>query len=206
MTQPGAPREGEPEYDWSPEEPAGTPPRGAAHPPTRAYGVPHEPTRADGVPLGDGAGDGDTHRAARQAAYQPTVGAGVPVPGHQGGAAPLPGAQPLVTIGDITVLPDAVVTPAGTMPLRGAVWNAVDMTRTEDRTPVYAIVLAVLFVAACGLGLLFLLLKEKRTTGFVQATVSGAGIHHTAAIPATGPGTYTEVMAQIAYARSISAG
>ncbi|TXS56553.1 hypothetical protein [Streptomyces sp. t39] len=193
MTEPGAYREGEPEYNWGPEEPSGTPPHGSAHPPTQAYGVPRDPTQVHGGPL------------AHQAAYQPTVGAGVPVPAQGAGPAPAPGGQPLVTIGDITVLPDAVVTPAGTMPLRGAVWNAVDLSRTENRTPVYAIVLAVLFVAACGLGLLFLLLNEKRTTGFVQVTVTGGGLHHAAMIPAKGPETFTEVMGRITYARSLSA-
>ncbi|MBM9619794.1 hypothetical protein [Streptomyces zhihengii] len=188
MTEPRAPREEEPEYDWGPDEPAAAP----AHPPTQAYGVPHDPTRAEGESL------------ARQAAYQPTVGAGVPLPA-QGAGAPAAGAQPLITIGDITVLADSVVTPAGTMPLRGAVWNAVDHSRTEKKTPVYAIVLAVLFVAACGLGLLFLLLSEKRTTGFIQVTVTGGGHHHTTAVPAKGPETWTEVMGQVTYARSISA-
>lgn len=188
MTEPRAPREEEPEYDWGPEEPAASP----AHPPTQPYGVPHDPTRADGEPL------------ARQAAYQPTMAAGVPLPAQGDGRAPAAG-QPLVTIGDITVLADSVLTPAGTIPLRGAVWNAVDHTRTEKKTPVYAIVLAVLFVAACGLGLLFLLIDERRTTGFVQVTVTGGGRTHTASIPAKGPETWTEVTGQVAYARSVSA-
>ncbi|MFD7442343.1 hypothetical protein [Streptomyces sp. NPDC059909] len=111
---------------------------------------------------------------------------------------------PLLVLGDITVLQDSIVTPNGTMPLKGAVWNATDMSRTEEHIPTHSIVLAVVFSVLCLLGLLFLLMKEKRTTGFVQVTVSSGGRHHATMIPATGPDTIHWVMGQINYARSLS--
>ncbi|MEU9982801.1 hypothetical protein [Streptomyces sp. NPDC050856] len=115
------------------------------------------------------------------------------------------GGAPLVSIGDITVLSDSIVTPSGTMPLKGAVWNATDMSRTEEKIPTHAIVLAVVFAVFCLLGLLFLLMKEKTTTGFIQVTVTSGGRHHSTMIPATGPQTFPMVMGQLNYARSLSA-
>ncbi|MGW2562937.1 hypothetical protein ACWCXB_27540 [Streptomyces sp. NPDC001514] len=111
---------------------------------------------------------------------------------------------PLLVLGDITVMPDAIVTPNGALPLKGAVWNATDMSRTEEHIPAHAVVLAIVFFLFCLLGLLFLLMKEKRTTGFVQITVSSGGRHHATMIPANGPDTIHWVMGQINYARSLS--
>ncbi len=171
--------DGEPEYKWGPTQPPGTP----------AYGYPNA-APGYGYP-----NPGDTP------AYSQTQPAGVPVP--MGAPSPMGGA-PLVSIGDITVMADAIVTPAGTMPVRGAVWNATDMSRTEEKIPTHAIVLAIVFFIFCLLGLLFLLMKEKTTTGFIQVTVTSAGKHHSTMIPAQNPGTFQQVMGQINYARSLS--
>lgn len=130
--------------------------------------------------------------------YEPTMAAGLPVPMASGGGAPL------VSIGDITVMNHGIVTPSGTLPLQGAVWNATDMSRTEEKIPAHAIVLAVVFFIFCLLGLLFLLMKEKTTTGFIQVMVTSGGKHHSTMIPATGPESFQVVMGQIAYARSLS--
>ncbi|MER6124433.1 hypothetical protein ABT173_17615 [Streptomyces sp. NPDC001795] len=137
-------------------------------------------------------------------------GYGYPNPGQGYGfpqqpAAPVPmGGAPLLAIGDITVMGDQIVTPAGTLPLRGAVWNATDMSHTEEKIPTHAIVLAIIFFLFCLLGLFFLLMKEKKTTGYIQVTVTSAGRHHSTMIPALGPGTFPAVMGQINYARSLS--
>ncbi|MFF0446973.1 hypothetical protein ACFYT4_11240 [Streptomyces sp. NPDC004609] len=176
MTEPNPyAADGQPEYQWGPDTPPGTPAYGY---PAPGYGYPH------GAP-------GQT---------QP---AGVPVPMHT--PPPGGGGVPLVSIGDITVLQDTIVTPAGTMPLKGAVWNATDMSRYEEKIPTHAIVLAIVFFIFCLLGLLFLLMKEKVTTGFIQVTVTSGGRHHSTMIPAQSPMTFQQVMGQVNYARSISA-
>ncbi|MEV6418194.1 hypothetical protein [Streptomyces sp. NPDC051662] len=195
MTEPNPYGDGE--YKWGPTP--GTPP---GTPPTGAPGVPEydfpSPTLADGV------------------AGAPTAGYGypgaTPAPGYgypqSGALSPLPpGANgtPLVSIGDITVVGDSIITPSGTLPLRGAVWNATDMSRTEEKIPTHAIILAIVFFVFCLLGLLFLLMKEKTTTGFIQVTVTSGGKHHATMIPANNAGTFQMVMGQISYARSISA-
>jgi hypothetical protein len=164
------------EYKWGPAQPT--------------------PTQADGVP-----GYGYPN-APQGYGYPQQPGAPVPVP--TGPPAPM-GGQPLVSIGDITVMGDSIVTPAGTLPLRGSVWNATDMSHTEEKIPAHAIVLAVIFFIFCLLGLLFLLMKEKKTTGFIQVTVTSAGRHHSTMIQARGPETFQQVMGQINYARSLSA-
>lgn len=130
---------------------------------------------------------------------QPTLPAGVPMP-----VGPPMGGAPLLSLGDITVVGDQIMTPAGPMPLKGAVWNAMDMSRTEEKMPTVAIVLAVVFFVFCFLGLLFLLMKEKQTTGFIQVTVTSGGRHHATMIPATRPDTIHWVMGQLNYARSLS--
>ncbi|MFD9306093.1 hypothetical protein ACFWCB_26145 [Streptomyces sp. NPDC060048] len=139
-------------------------------------------------------------------AYQPTIGgAGLPAPMP----APMPAAAPSghpagLSLGDITIAGDQIITPSGTMPLRGAVWNATDFSRTEEKIPAHAIVLAVIFFLFCLLGLFFLLMKERRTTGYIQITVNSGGRHHSTMIPAVDQGTYMWVMSQLNQARALS--
>ncbi|MGW5846818.1 hypothetical protein ACWFQ8_02435 [Streptomyces sp. NPDC055254] len=134
-------------------------------------------------------------------AYQPTIGGpGLPAPFY----APGPGAGPGLSLGDITIAGDQIITPSGTMPLKGAMWNATDFSRTEEKIPTHAIVLAIVFALFCLIGLLFLLMKEKVTTGYIQITVTSGGRHHSTMIPAVDAYTYAWVMTQINYARSLS--
>lgn len=128
----------------------------------------------------------------------------VPVPAGRIPSAPLPESFVLV-IGDIGVSPHWVVTPNGSAPLRSVQWIVRDMSRTEERIPAYAIVLAIIFFLACLLGLLFLLIKERRIVGYVEVAVRGEGLYHVVQIPATGPGTLPWVNAQVHQARSLAA-
>ncbi|MEV6072900.1 hypothetical protein AB0L82_40685 [Nocardia sp. NPDC052001] len=131
---------------------------------------------------------------------------GLPVPQQ---VWPQPAVQPapnfLIAIGDIAVVDGGVITPSGTLPLRGAIWTATDMSQTAERTPAYAVVLAVLFFPFCLLGLLFLLIKEKVTAGYVQVTVTSGGRFHSTMIPVQDQQTFPMVMHQLNYARSLSA-
>ncbi|MFG2886309.1 hypothetical protein ACGFYV_29080 [Streptomyces sp. NPDC048297] len=191
---------------WGPEQPPAAP----AQPPV----APTQPPGFPPQPLPQG-----TPAYGYPAAPQGPPGYGYPAPVEQGygfphpqdpaamamGGAPMPmGGAPLLTIGDITVTGDQIVTPAGQLPLRGAVWNATDMSHTEEKMPTHAIVLAIIFFLFCLLGLLFLLMKEKKTTGYIQVTVTSAGRHHSTMIPAHSPDAFQAVMGQINYARSLS--
>ncbi|MEW1721231.1 hypothetical protein [Streptomyces sp. NPDC093109] len=174
---PPGPPTGAPEYDFPPPTLAGTPPPGA---PAPGYGYPAAPPGYGYPPPAPG--------YAEHLPVAPVAGAGVPV----------------LAIGDITVVGDRIVTPSGTIPLRGAVWNATDMSRTEERIPPVAIVLAIVFALLCLVGLLFLLMKEKKTTGFIQITVTGGGRHHATMVPATHANSFQMVMGQVNYGRSLS--
>ncbi|MFC8171833.1 hypothetical protein ACFUJ0_11105 [Streptomyces sp. NPDC057242] len=185
MSEPNPYADGE--YRWGPGQPPG---QGGA-PGTPGYGHPQGATPPYGYP--------------QAPAYRPTLADGVPLAPAPQQFPPVPfGAAPVLAIGDITVVGDQIVTPAGSMPLKGAVWNAMDMSRTEEKIPTVAIVLAVVFTLLCLVGLLFLLMKEKRTTGFIQVTVTSGGRHHATMIPATGPDTLHWVMGQVNFARSLS--
>jgi len=176
MSEPNPYADGE--YTWGPAQPQDGVPPGYGYPNAApGYGYPNP-------------GPG----------YSETLPAGVPLGGPTYG-----GGTPLVSIGDITVVNEGIVTPSGTLPIRGAVWNATDMSRTEEGIPSYAIVLAIVFFVLCFLGLLFLLMKERKTTGFIQVTVTSGGKHHSTMVPATHPQSFQMVMGQIAYARSLSA-
>ncbi|MEU9700808.1 hypothetical protein [Streptomyces sp. NPDC047981] len=180
MSEPNPYADGE--YTWGPGQQPGTP----------GYGYPQAGSPGYGYP-----------QAGTPGGYEPTLAAGLPVP-PQYPPAGMAGGAPLLSLGDITVVGDQIITPAGQMPLRGAVWNAMDMSRTEEKIPAVAIVLAVIFFLLCLLGLLFLLMKEKQTTGFIQVTVTSGGRHHSTMIPARGPETIHWVMGQLNYARSLS--
>src|SRR5262245_23021640 len=67
-----------------------------------------------------------------------------------------------VTIGDIGVTRNWVVTPNGNAPVAGSRWIVLDQSRTERKIPTWAIVLAIVFAVLCLIGLLFLLVKEDR--------------------------------------------
>ncbi|MFC8514076.1 hypothetical protein [Streptomyces sp. NPDC057257] len=178
MTEPNSYQGGD--KQWGPGQPPPAQPAVPPSTPPPGYGYPANAAPAYG---------------------NPTPAYGYP---HQP-AAPVPmGGAPVLAIGDITVMGDQIITPAGNLPLRGAVWNATDMSHTEEKIPTVAIVLAIVFFIFCLLGLFFLLMKERKTTGFIQVTVTSAGRHHSTMIPALGPHTFPAVMGQINYARSLS--
>ncbi|WP_435602521.1 hypothetical protein [Streptomyces sp. bgisy130] len=163
------------------------------------YGYPQPPAPPQPQP-----GYGFPQDAA-QPAQPPGFPPGVPPQPAPGGFQP--GAQPggmALSLGDIAVTGDTVMTPAGPMPLRGAVWTATDMSRTEEKIPAHAVVLAIVFFLFCLLGLLFLMMKERVTTGFVQVTVNSGGRHHSTMIPVQSREQVMFVLNQVNYARSLS--
>lgn len=121
---------------------------------------------------------------------------------------PVPAQPPsgtLVTIGDIACTPDAVLTPSGSRPIGQVTWAFTDMSRTTRGIPTWAIVCAVIFFLFCLLGLLFLLVKEERTEGWVQVVVQGPSFVHTVQLPVASPAQVADYSARVNYARSLSA-
>jgi hypothetical protein len=89
----------------------------------------------------------------------------------------------LLTIGDIGVTPTQIITPNGSGALAGSQWIFVDTSRTETKIPTVAIILAIVFALLCLIGLLFLLMKEKTTTGYVEVSVRSGNVFHKTQIP-----------------------
>jgi hypothetical protein len=98
---------------------------------------------------------------------------------------PAPGNDPvLLSIGDISVTQTHIYVPQGRFPLHGTTWTVQDSTQVTEGIPPVAIVLAIIFALFCLIGLLFLLMKEKRYIGFVSITVTGMGFYHSVQFPA----------------------
>ncbi|MUL43158.1 hypothetical protein FZ103_18630 [Streptomonospora sp. PA3] len=162
-----------------------------AQPDSPMGGYPADPSSGPMVPYGQ-----DPQTGGWQAPY-------APVPEND---------AVLTTIGDIAITRTAVITPAGRIPIKASTWTVTDLTHTTQGIATVGIVLAVvtvvLFISACGLGLLgllFLLMKEEKTTGNVQVTVQGNGVFHSTMIPAHSPQTITQVTQSVNYARSLGA-
>jgi len=88
-----------------------------------------------------------------------------------------------VQIGEIAVTDTRVHTPIGSYPLRGTTWTMSNQTFVTQGIPAWAIVLAIVFFIFCLLGLLFLLVKERRVNGAVQVSVVGPGFSYSTSIP-----------------------
>lgn len=113
---------------------------------------------------------------------------------------------PFVQIGDISVDQQWVRTPSGSVPTGQVTWSVQDLTRHDVVIPPYAIILAVVLSAVtCLLGLLFLLVKEDRTSGWLQVTVQGPALEHTTWVPVSDQGMVMDVHARVDYARSLTA-
>ncbi|MFE0376609.1 hypothetical protein ACFW1M_13675 [Streptomyces inhibens] len=178
--------------------PYATPPGG--QPADAGYGYPQ-----GGRPGDPGYGYPQAGSQPPPPGFPPSAPPSAPPPPAPGGfqAGPQIGGMSL-SLGDIAVTGDTIMTPAGPMPLKGAVWTATDMSRTEEKMPAHAVVLAIVFFLFCLLGLLFLLMKERVTTGFVQVTVNSGGRHHSTMVPVQSREQVMFVLNQVNYARSLS--
>ena len=110
-----------------------------------------------------------------------------------------------LTIGDIGLTGDTVVTPNGAAPLRGSQWIVMDQSTTSQKIPTYAIVLAIVFAVLCLLGLLFLLIKEEVTTGYVSVTVRSGELFHTCQIPVSNQYEIQNIRALVSQAQTLAA-
>ncbi len=143
-----------------------------------------------------------------------------PVPPYPSGPAYPPGLPPatsappagvgpgpvVVQIGEITVMPPLVHTPAGDIPLAGSTWHLADYWQSEQKIPTWAIVCAIVgFCVLTVFSLLFLLVKETIQHGFVQVTVTNGPYQYTARIPVTHPAQVYQLNNQINYLRSLAA-
>lgn len=145
----------------------------------------------------------DSYSAAEPGGWQDQGGGSQPPEFRPATSSPM---EPtLVTIGDIGVTPSAVITPSGTRPVGEVQWMFTDMSRTTQAIPTWAVVCTIVFFIFCLLGLLFLLVKETRTEGYVQVVVQGSKFVHTAQLPVFSIAQVADYNARVNYARSVSA-
>jgi hypothetical protein len=158
-----------------------------------------------------GIDDGSTWTQAPDGSWQspepPAPGGVLPV-GWPPPPAPVP--QPIqpgfvLTIGDIGVTPEYVVTPNGTGPLAGSQWIVTDRSTVTTRIPAWAIVLAIIFAFACLLGLFFLLAKETVITGYVEVSVHSGNVVHVTQLPVSTAEDVNRYRALVHQAQSLTA-
>lgn len=120
---------------------------------------------------------------------------------------PAPGPEPVIAqIGEITVTSQTVRTPVGAVPLAGSSWQVADYWQTEQRTPTWAVVLAIVgFCCLTVFSLLFLLVKETVHRGTVQVTVTYGAWQYVARIPVTNQAQVHHINQQVNYVRSLAA-
>jgi hypothetical protein len=100
-------------------------------------------------------------------------------------------------IGDIGVTNDTIVTPIGQAPVAGSVWVGYDYTRSAQKIPTWAIVMAIIFAAFCLFGLLFLLVKEEVASGYVEVQVQQGQFVHVTHIPVRSRAQVDHLMMQV---------
>jgi hypothetical protein len=88
-----------------------------------------------------------------------------------------------IHVGQIACTDTQVHTPVGSYPLAGTTWTVTNQSYITESIPAWAIVLAIIFFVFCLLGLLFFLVKERRTRGSVQVSVQGPGSFYSSVIP-----------------------
>ncbi|MFC0532226.1 hypothetical protein [Phytohabitans kaempferiae] len=112
----------------------------------------------------------------------------------------------VAVIGEIAVTPTTVRTPAGEIPLAQSSWQVSDYWQTEQKTPKWAIVTAVLgFCVLTVFSLLFLLVKQTVYRGTVQVTVTNGPRQYVARIPVATQEQVQQIHNQVNYVRSLAA-
>jgi hypothetical protein len=141
----------------------------------------------------------------QQMDQSPVLYANNPAPPIQPAQVMQAGSPYLLTIGDIGITSDSVITPNGQGALANSQWIVTDMSTTESKMPAYAIVLAIIFFLACLLGLLFLLIKETKTTGYVEVSVRTGDMYHKTQIPVSNPQQIAQIRQMVSQAQALAA-
>jgi hypothetical protein len=135
------------------------------------------------------------------APYPPVSGAGSYPPGGDPFIGPV-----VAQIGEIGVTSSLVRTPAGDIPLANSTWHVADYWQSEQKTPTWAVVMAVVgFCVLTILSLLFLLVKQTIYRGTVQVTVTNGARQYVARIPVTNQAQVQHIHQQVNYVRSLAA-
>jgi hypothetical protein len=111
----------------------------------------------------------------------------------------------ILSIGDIGITKDKVITPNGIGSLADSQWIFSDMSRTESKIPTTAIILAIVFALLCLIGLLFLLMRETIITGYAEVSVHSGNLYHKIQIPVKSKGDVDRIRELVNKAQSLAA-
>lgn len=89
--------------------------------------------------------------------------------------------------------------------MAGTQWMMSSNAQTTESIPTWAVVCAVIFFVFCLLGLLFLLVKERRTSGYVQVSVQGSGLYYATQLPVSSPAHIADIEQRLNYVRTLAA-
>lgn len=117
---------------------------------------------------------------------------------HPAGPAPY-----LVSIGNMHATQHHLVTPGGTWGLADVNVTTNDQTQVTTHTPVWAIVMVVLFIWFFLLSLLFLLARESRVQGFISVTVFVDGRSYVENVPVWDAAQRADVYNRVAYLQAL---
>lgn len=109
------------------------------------------------------------------------------------------------TLGDISVYGDTINYPGGSMPLRGTIVTITDRTSQQESISTLGIILAVVFIWACLLSLLFLLMKEVKVTGWYEVGIRNGDAAWVTHVPVNSPEGRQLAWQQAEYLRSLAA-
>ena len=136
----------------------------------------------------------------------PTSGPPLSQPSPAGPFPPAADGPIVAQIGDIRVTSAMVHTPAGSFPLAGSAWHVNDFWQTEQKTPTWAIITAILgFCVLPIASLLFLLVKETIHRGTVQVTVTSGRHQYVARTPVVDQIQVQHLHQQVNYVRALAA-
>lgn len=112
----------------------------------------------------------------------------------------------IIQIGEIAVTSTVIHTPAGDMALAGSTWHVSDHWRREQKTPRWAIALAIGgFCVLPFFSLLFLLVKQTVEHGTAQIIVTRGTQQYVARLPVADQAQLAHVHQQVNYVRSLAA-
>src|SRR5215216_6034155 len=119
---------------------------------------------------------------------------------------PPPEGPVIAQIGEIEVTSTAVRTPAGEFPLRGTTWQVAEQWLPEQKTPTWAILVAILTFCIVGpFSLLFLLVRHTVYRGVAQVTVNSWTHQYVARLTVTDQSQVQHIQQQVNYVRSLAA-
>ena len=118
----------------------------------------------------------------------------------------VPADPTLFMVGDVGVGRVYLSTPSGSAPMHGSNWYLQEQVYTEEKIAQWAIICAIVgFFFVCAFSLLFLLVKEKTVSGYVDITVINGDFRHQSRVMVNNPMQLDQLRQVLASAQQYAA-